>query len=81
LPGEDRQGAHVDALEAPERILDLERLPLLADVEDDQAALAQLLADLGLRFGLEFAADCVPARSIALKAKVLAPGIGYTPAA
>ena len=33
----------------------LERLALLADVEDDQAALAQLLGDLRLRLGLDLA--------------------------
>ena len=56
LAREDRQLAHVDALQAVEEVLDLERLVLLADVEDDQAALAQLLGDLGLGLGLELAA-------------------------
>ena len=35
--------------------LELERLLLLGDVEDDQAALAQLLGDLGLALGLHLA--------------------------
>ena len=55
LAREDRQLAHVDALPALEEVLDLERLALLGDVEDDQAALAQLLGDLGLGVGLELA--------------------------
>ena len=48
LAREHRQVAHVDALEALEDALELERLPLLGDVEDDQPALAQLLGDLRL---------------------------------
>ena len=37
-------------------LLELEGLELLGDVEDDQAALAKLLGDLGLRVGLDLAA-------------------------
>ena len=72
LAREDRQVAHVDALEALEDALELQRLALLGDVEHDQAALAQLLGDLRLgasppaRRGRER-----PARSTARKVKVL----------
>ena len=41
LAREDRQFPHVDLLPAFEQVLDVERRLLLADVEDDQAALAQ----------------------------------------
>ncbi len=61
LAREDRQLAHVDALPALEEVLDVERLVLLGDVEDDQAALAQLLGDLGLGLGLELAGGGDPA--------------------
>ena len=76
LTREDGQLAHVDALPAFEEVLDVDRLALLGDVEDDQAALAQLLGDLRLRLGLNFAGRSAPARSIALKVKVVAPAIG-----
>ena len=55
LAREDRQLAHVDAFPGLPDLLDPERRLLLADVEDDQAALAQLLGDRGLGVGLEFA--------------------------
>ncbi len=55
LAREDGQLAHVDALPASPDVLDLEGLVLFGDVENDQAALAQLLGDLGLGVGLDFA--------------------------
>jgi len=39
LPREDCQLAHIDAAPALHQVLDVERVRLLADVEDDQATL------------------------------------------
>ena len=71
LAREHRQLAHLDLLEALEEVLELDRLALLGDVEDDQAALAQLLGDLGLRGASISPREGTPARSTARKAKVL----------
>ncbi len=55
LARDDREVAHRHPLEAPEDVLDVDRARLLGDVEDDEAALAQLLGDLGFGFGLDLA--------------------------
>ena len=62
LAREDGELAHVDVLEPLEDALELERLVALGDVEDDQAALAQLIGDLRLRGGLELARGREPRR-------------------
>ncbi len=56
LAREDGEGTQVDALEALQDALELHRLALLGDVEDDQAPLAQLLGHHRLRRSLHLAA-------------------------
>ena len=76
LTREDRELALVDSFPGLPELLDLERLALLADVEDDQAALAQLVSDLGLRLGLDFAGGRRSGEVERLKEKVVAPATG-----
>src|SRR5215211_1494060 len=57
LAREDGYRPEVDALEALEDALELHRLALLGDIQDDQPALAKLLGDDGLGRGVHLAAS------------------------